>query len=72
MQANTSTTARTGHITVNGQTFTVTQAGASGGGGTTTGNLIQNGDAESGPGGTDAAQPAIPSWNTDGQIAVTT
>ena len=73
MQANTSTTARTGHITVNGQTFTVTQAGASGGGGTTTGNLIQNGDAESTPPGptTDAAQATIPSWNTDGQIAVT-
>ena len=70
--ADTSTSSRTGHIAVNGQTFTVTQAGASGGG-TTTGNLIQNGDAESGPHGTgtDAAQPTIPSWNTDGQIAVT-
>ena len=71
VQANTSTSSRIGHIAVNGQTCTVTQAGA-GGGGTTTSNLIQNGDAESGPGGTDAAQPAIPSWNTDGQIAVTT
>jgi hypothetical protein len=28
VQANTSTSSRTGHITVNGQTFTVTQAGA--------------------------------------------
>ena len=71
VQANTSTSSRTGHITVGGQTFTVTQAGASGGGGTTTGNLIQNGDAESGPAipGTGAA-PSIPGWNTDGNISV--
>src|ERR1039458_8109367 len=30
VQANTSTSSRTGHITVNGQTFTVNQAGAAG------------------------------------------
>jgi virginiamycin B lyase len=72
VQANTTTSSRTGHITVGTQTFTITQAGTSGGGGTTTGNLILNGDAESGPGGTDAAQPTIPFWTTDGQIAVTT
>jgi uncharacterized protein (TIGR03437 family) len=37
VQANTSTSSRIGHITVNGQAFTVTQAGTGGGGGTTTG-----------------------------------
>src|SRR5271157_4367271 len=70
--ANTATSSRTGTLTIGGQTFTVTQA-ASGGGGTVTGNLIQNGDAESTPPGptTDAAQATIPSWSTDGQIAVT-
>ena len=69
--ANTTASTRTGTLTIGGQTFTVTQA-ASSGGGTLSGNLIQNGDAEAGPGGSDAAQPAIPFWNTDGQIAVTT
>ncbi len=42
--ANTSTTSRTGTLTVAGQTFTVTQAGTSGGGG----ELIVNGGFESG------------------------
>jgi uncharacterized protein (TIGR03437 family) len=78
VQPNTGTSSRVGHITVGpqgssvgAQTFTVTQAGASGGGGTTSSNLIQNGDAESGPAipGTGAA-PSIPGWNTDGNISV--
>jgi hypothetical protein len=43
--ANTATTARTGTLTIAGQTFTVTQAGATGGGGT---ELITNGGFESG------------------------
>jgi uncharacterized protein (TIGR03437 family) len=68
--ANTSTSSRTGTITVGGQTFTVTQGGTSGGG-TTTGNLIQNGDAESGPAAANAASvPSIPGWTTDGGAAV--
>jgi uncharacterized protein (TIGR03437 family) len=69
VSANTGASSRTGHITAAGQTFTITQAGA--GGGTTSGNLIQNGDAESGPAipGTGAA-PSIPGWSTDGNISV--
>jgi hypothetical protein len=43
--ANTATTSRTGTLTIAGQTFTVTQAGATGGGGT---ELITNGGFESG------------------------
>lgn len=41
-----------------------------GGGGNLTGNLIQNGDAESGAAGGFAGIPAIPGWTTDGNVAV--
>ncbi|QOY91028.1 choice-of-anchor C family protein [Paludibaculum fermentans] len=36
-----------------------------------TGNLLQNGDAEAGPSGTDAGLASIPGWTTDGDVAVT-
>jgi Zn-dependent metalloprotease len=53
--ANTATTSRTGTVTIAGQTFTVTQAGATGAGGT---ELIVNGGFESG----------TPPWVASGQI----
>lgn len=67
--ANTATTARSGTITVGSQTFTVTQA-ASSGGSTSSGNLVVNGDAETGTANGFAGQPSIAGWTTDGNVAI--
>ncbi|MBS1856607.1 MAG: VWA domain-containing protein [Acidobacteria bacterium] len=69
--ANTAATARSGTITAGGQSLTITQSAASaGGGGTLTGNLLQNPGAEAGPAGGVAGLPSIPGWTTDGNVGV--